>query len=61
MTMPALAAAATTPNLKLIDGGTPRAPWWERRAMMRTIVGGCRDHWWNPTAKRTAACTCDRY
>ena len=31
------------------------------RAMVRSIVGGCPDHWWKPTAPRTAACTCDRF
>ena len=36
-------------------------PWWERRTLMRTIVGGCPDHWWKPTARRTAACTCPAY
>ena len=64
MTMNALAMpAATTVTLRVIDGGaTPRsATWWERRSMRRSIVGGCPDHWWKPTATRTAACTCDRF
>jgi hypothetical protein len=51
------------PSLRLIAGGagSRSAPWWERRAQLRTLVGGCPDHWWNPTARRTAACTCDRF
>lgn len=63
MTMNALAMPATAgPNLRLLTGETPReTSWWERRAHLRTIVGGCPDHWWNPTARRTAACTCDRF
>ena len=62
MTMPAIAATTTTPKLKLIHGGGARQrPWWERRSHMRTVVGGCPDHWWKPTARRTAACTCERF
>lgn len=65
MTMPALATTAMTsaPALRLIDGGGRGRPptWWERRTMLRGIVGGCPDHWWKPTAPRTAACTCDRF
>jgi hypothetical protein len=63
MTMNALATpATTTPRLRLIQGnGEGRSTWWDRRAFMRSIVGGCPDHWWNPTARRTAACTCDRF
>jgi hypothetical protein len=64
MTMNALAMPApTTPSLQLLEGGAARRPptWYERRAMLRTIVGGCPDHWWTPTARRTAACTCDRF
>lgn len=62
MTTTALAVpTSTTPKLQLIHGGAPRPPWWERRATMRAIVGGCPDHWWKPTARRTAACTCDRF
>ena len=65
MSMNALAAPArTTPTLRVLDGGRPArpaTPWWERRAAMRRIVGGCPDHWWKPTARRTAACTCDRF
>ena len=60
MTMPA-AVLATTPDLKLIRSGAPRRSWWERRSAIRAIVGGCPDHWWKPTALRTAACTCDRF
>ncbi len=65
MTMNALAIPAlTTPHgLTLLHGGAPRrsATWYERRAMLRKIVGGCPDHWWTPTARRTSACTCDRF
>jgi hypothetical protein len=64
MTMNALAMpAATAVTLRVIQGGAPRSatPWWERRSAMRSIVGGCPDHWWKPTARRTAACTCDRF
>jgi hypothetical protein len=57
-------ALAMTPSprlsLRVIRGGRGRA-WWERRAMLRTAVGGCPDHWWKPTARRTVACTCDRF
>ena len=64
MTMNALAMPATpTHGLTLLPGGATRqsASWYDRRSMMRAIVGGCPDHWWNPTARRTAACTCDRF
>jgi hypothetical protein len=63
MTMNALATPATTPDLRVLPGGTPRRPatWYERRSMLRSIVGGCPDHWWTPTARATAACTCDRF
>jgi len=56
-------APTTTHGLTLLSGGATRrsATWYERRSMMRRIVGGCPDHWWNPTARRTAACTCDRF
>ena len=55
--------ASTTVTLRVIDGGRKARPatWYEKRSMMRSIVGGCPDHWWSPTARRTAACTCDRY
>ena len=55
---------AARPSLRLIDGGSKAGgstPWWERRAQLRALVGGCPDHWWNPTARRTGSCTCDRY
>ena len=55
---------STSPMLRVIDGGASGragATWWERRATMRQLVGGCPDHWWTPTARRTAACTCDRF
>lgn len=67
MTMNALALPAAAPGLRLLNGGdaharaSSRASWWERRSLMRSLVGGCPDHWWKPTAPRTAACTCDRY
>lgn len=55
--------ARSTPSLRLTNGGrtVQTAPWWERRAAIRQTVGGCPDHWWKPTARRTAACTCDRF
>jgi hypothetical protein len=37
------------------------APWWERRDLLRRLVGGCPDHWWKPTALRTVACTCPAF
>ena len=55
---------STGPELRVIEGGMSRPSrptWWEHRAMMRTLVGGCPDHWWNTAARRTAACTCDRF
>jgi hypothetical protein len=63
MTTTALAMMPTTVTLRVIEGGAGRhePTWWERRAMKRQIVGGCPDHWWSPTARRTAACTCDRF
>jgi hypothetical protein len=59
----AFASWSATPQLRLIPGGASArpAPWWERRSLMRGLVGGCPDHWWKPTARRTAACTCDRF
>jgi hypothetical protein len=60
----AFAYPSTTPTLRIIEGGASRrrpATWYERRSMMRGVVGGCPDHWWKPTAPRTAACTCDRF
>ena len=64
MTMNAHATPASSrPTLRVIEGGRPTEPlrWWEHRAAIRKVVGGCPDHWWNPTARRTAACTCDRF
>jgi hypothetical protein len=64
MSVNALAMPApTTHGLTLLPGGAARrsATWYEKRSMLRQIVGGCPDHWWNPTARRTAACTCDRF
>jgi hypothetical protein len=63
MNATALAMTPTTVTLRVIEGGAGRTEptWWERRAMRRQIVGGCPDHWWSPTARRTAACTCDRF
>jgi hypothetical protein len=55
-------ASTTTHGLTLLPGGVARsATWYERRSMLRGIVGGCPDHWWTPAARRTAACTCDRF
>ena len=64
MSMNALALPApTTVTLRLIEGGAKRRPptWYERRSIMRTVVGGRPDHWWSRTARRTAACTGDRF
>jgi hypothetical protein len=61
MTMNALAlVAGSTVTLRALDGGGRAAFERQQRAMQREIVGGCPDHWWKPTARRTAACTCDR-
>ncbi len=55
------------PALRVMCGGISnpnpwsRPNWWERRADLRRIVGGCPDHWWSPVARRTARCTCDRF
>ena len=61
MTMNAMAMSATTVTLRLIDAGdrAPGSDWWAR-SRMRSMVGDCPDHWWKPTARRTASCTCDR-
>jgi hypothetical protein len=61
MTLPE--PAPTSPTLRVIRGSRRREPipWWQRRSLMRDIVGGCPDHWWKSTATRTAACTCDRF
>ena len=61
MTMNALAIVAdSTVTLRVLDGGGRAARAQAQRAMHREIVGGCPDHWWKPTALRTAACICDR-
>ena len=61
MTTNALALRTdSTVTLRVIDGGGRRAHEQRLRSTMREIVGGCPDHWWKPTALRTAACTCDR-
>jgi hypothetical protein len=61
MTMNALAlAAGSTVTLRVLDGGGRAALERRRGATQRDNVGGCPDHWWKPTALRTAACTCDR-
>jgi hypothetical protein len=49
-----------TVTLRVLDGGGRAALERRQRAMQRENVGGCPDHWWKPTALRTAACTCDR-
>ena len=49
----------STVTLRVLDGGARRAREQQHRAALREIVGGCPDHWWKPTARRTAACTCD--
>ena len=64
MTTTALALpASTTVTLRVIEGGASGRPtaWWERRAAIRSLVGGCPDHWWKATAPRTERCTCDRF
>lgn len=59
MTLQAMAVPA--PTLRLLDGGRTRARHsTDERGTLREIVGGCPDHWWKPTARRTGACTCDR-
>ena len=50
---------ASAPSLRLIAGGGARYEPDVRRSLLRAIVGGCPDHWCKPTARRTAACTCD--
>jgi hypothetical protein len=59
MNAPALVADSTV-ILRVLDGGGLAARERQQRAMQREVVGGCPDHWWKPTARRTAACTCDR-
>jgi hypothetical protein len=60
MTMNAVALQdASTVTLRILDGGR-EARDRQLRTTLREIVGGCPDHWWKPTALRTAACTCDR-
>jgi hypothetical protein len=61
-------AAPPVPALRLVTDAPTRpassasaVPWWQRRAETRKTVGGCPVHWWNPTARTTAACTCDRF
>jgi hypothetical protein len=49
----------STVTLRILDGGGRRARELQQRAMLRRIMGGCPDHWWKPTARRTSACTCD--
>jgi hypothetical protein len=61
MTMNALAlVAGSTVTLRVLDGGGRAAFEQQQRTIHREVVGGCPDHWWKPTARRTAACTCDR-
>lgn len=62
--MPATALTSTAmPALRVVPSTPEPAeqPWWERRAQLRAVVGGCPDHWWKPAAPRSAACTCDRF
>jgi hypothetical protein len=60
MTMNALAIPnGSTVTLRVLDGGR-RVHEAQLRSTLREIVGGCPDHWWKPTARRTSACTCDR-
>jgi hypothetical protein len=60
MTTNALALQTdSTVTLRVLDGGGLRERERQHRAMLREVVGGCQDHWWKPTARRTAACTCD--
>jgi hypothetical protein len=65
MSRNALARWDASPHLRVMDGGrasvSATSSWWERRARLREVVGGCPDHWWSPAARRTAACTCDRF
>ena len=49
----------TTVTFRVLDGGARRTHQLRQRAMLRESVGGCPDHWWKPTARRTSACTCD--
>lgn len=56
---PALRLVTDAPVRPLSTAGPLQ--WWERRAETRKSVGGCPVHWWNPTARTTAACTCDRF
>ncbi len=61
MTTNALALQTdSTVTLRVLDGGGRRAQEQRKRTMLRETVGGCPDHWWKPTALRSAACTCDR-
>jgi hypothetical protein len=59
MNAPALVAGSTV-TLRVLDGGGRAAFEQRQRTMHRGVVGGCPDHWWKPTAMRTAACSCDR-
>jgi hypothetical protein len=60
MTTNALALLTdSTVTLRVLDGGGVRERERRQRAMHRTIVGGCPDHWWKPTAVRSSACSCD--
>jgi hypothetical protein len=49
MSMNALALPpSSTVTLRVLDGGVRRnrePAWYEKRAMIREIVGGCPDHW----------------
>jgi hypothetical protein len=53
-------AVAATSNVTTLRLANRDRPWFERQADRRRLVGGCPDHWWSPTARTSAACTCDR-
>jgi hypothetical protein len=61
MMTPALMMAPLTAERPSTRRLANPAPWWERRDLLRRVVGGCPDHWWKPTALRTAACTCPAF
>ena len=60
MTMNALALAPVNRHPAPPSTAVHARPASSGSAGCSEIVGGCPDHWWKPTALRTAACTCDR-